>query len=71
MRLFNPFGANPTGMMMPPIMPQTNGAAAPAKAESSAGPTAAPAPGSDAAIEDLKRKLDELQNQLTDLSKKP
>jgi polyhydroxyalkanoate synthesis repressor PhaR len=68
MRMFNPFGANPTGMM-PPIMPQANGAAEPPTAETPAA-EAPPAPGSDAAIEDLKRKLDELQNQLADLSKK-
>ena len=29
-----------------------------------------PAPANDTAIDDLKRKLDELQNQLAELSKK-
>jgi polyhydroxyalkanoate synthesis repressor PhaR len=66
MRLFNPFAAGQAGMM-PPVG-QANGSAEPPKADA---PAAAPAPGSDAAIEDLKRKLDELQNQLSDLSKKP
>ncbi len=65
MRLFNPFAAGQAGMMPP--TGQANGSAEPTTPEASA----APAPGSDAAIEDLKRKLDELQNQLADLSKKP
>jgi len=64
MRLFNPFAAGQAGMM--PTPGQANGSADPSKPD----PSAAPAPGSDAAIEDLKRKLDELQNQLADLSKK-
>ena len=64
MRLFNPFAAGQAGMMPPGG--QANGSAEPPKPD----PSAAPAPGSDAAIEDLKRKLDELQNQLADLSKK-
>ncbi len=55
MRMFNPFAAG-----------QANGAAEPPKAE----PPAAAAPGGDTGIEDLKRKLDELQSQLSDLSKK-
>ncbi len=65
MRLFNPFAAGQAGMMPP--AGQANGSAEPPKPGA---PAAAPAPGSDAAIEDLKRKLDELQNQLADLSKK-
>ena len=65
MRLFNPFAAGQAGMMPPPG--QANGSAEPAKPDAASAP---PAPGSDAAIEDLKRKLDELQNQLADLSKK-
>jgi len=65
MRMFNPFAAGQAGMMPPAAQP--NGSAEPPKPEP---PAAAPAPGSDAAIEDLKRKLDELQNQLSDLSKK-
>ena len=60
MRMFNPFnaGQNPPG--------QANGAAVPPK------PQAAPAapPEKDDAIDDLKRKLDELQGQLAELSKK-
>jgi len=68
MRMFNPFAAGQAGMMPPAS--QTNGAAESPKPEPAAAGTPAPAPGSDAAIEDLKRKLDELQNQLADLSKK-
>ena len=64
MRLFNPFAAGQAGMVPP--SGQANGSTEPAKPDA----PAAPAPGSDAAIEDLKRKLDELQNQLSDLSKK-
>src|SRR5437868_9276415 len=64
MRLFNPFAAGQAGMMPP--AGQANGSADPSKPD----PSTSPAPGSDAAIEDLKRKLDELQNQLADLSKK-
>ena len=63
MRMFNPFG-NVPGAGTPPA--QTNGAE-PAKSETPAGPAAA---GSDQAIDDLKRKLDELQSQLALLSKK-
>src|SRR5215471_9840357 len=55
MRMFNPFGQNGPQ--------QANGAAEAAK------PPAAPAPDKDAAIDDLKRKLDELQGQLAELSK--
>jgi polyhydroxyalkanoate synthesis repressor PhaR len=59
MRLFNPFAAGQT----PPG--QMNGAE-PAKTEA-----AAPAgPPSEEAIDDLKRKLDELQSQLSQLGKK-
>ena len=64
MRMFNPFAASQAGMMPP--TGQANGSAEPTAPD----PSAAPAPGSDAGIEDLKRKLDELQNQLADLSKK-
>lgn len=62
MRMFNPFGAgqNPSN---PP--PHTNGSAEP----KSAAPAATPADKGEA-IDDLKRKLDELQNQLAELSKK-
>jgi len=55
MRMFNPFGNDPNGP------PQANGAE-PARPQ--------PAADKDAAIDDLKRKLDELQGQLAELSKK-
>lgn len=65
MRMFNPFnaGQNPPGPQGPS---QANGSAEPPK------PQAAPAtpPEKDDAIDDLKRKLDELQGQLAELSKK-
>ena len=59
MRLFNPFaaGQNPA---------QGNGSAEPPKTASG---SAAP-PDKDAAVDELKRKLDELQGQLAELSKK-
>ena len=62
MRLFNPFaaGQNPPG--------QANGSAEPPKPASAA--TAAGFD-KDAAVDELKRKLDELQSQLAELSKKP
>jgi polyhydroxyalkanoate synthesis repressor PhaR len=60
MRMFNPFGTGMPGAMPPP---QANGAAEPPKPET-------PAANSEAAIDDLKRKLDELQGQLAELSKK-
>jgi polyhydroxyalkanoate synthesis repressor PhaR len=62
MRLFNPFAAGLPGA----AKPSTNGAAEPPKAA-----TTPPAAGSgDEVIDDLKRKLDELQGQLAELSKK-
>jgi polyhydroxyalkanoate synthesis repressor PhaR len=61
MRMFNPFGTGLPGAM--PTAPQANGTAEPPKAET-------PAANSEAAIDDLKRKLDELQGQLAELSKK-
>lgn len=65
MRMFNPFGAgqNPPGPQSPS---PANGSAEPPKPQ--AAPT--PAPEKDDAIDDLKRKLDELQGQLAELSKK-
>jgi polyhydroxyalkanoate synthesis repressor PhaR len=62
MRMFNPFnaGQNPPG--------PANGVAEPPKPQ--AAPTPPPAPEKDDAIDDLKRKLDELQGQLAELSKK-
>jgi polyhydroxyalkanoate synthesis repressor PhaR len=61
MRMFNPFGAGQT----PPVQPNGQD---PAKPDPQA---ASLAPANDAAIDDLKRKLDELQAQLASLSKKP
>ena len=63
MRMFNPFnaGQNPQNPQGPS---QANGSAEPPR------PQAAPAPEKDDAIDDLKRKLDELQGQLAELSKK-
>jgi polyhydroxyalkanoate synthesis regulator protein len=58
MRMFNPFRPG-QGAGAPPM---TNGQDAP-KAD-------AAQPPNEAAIDDLKRKLDELQNQLAELSKK-
>ncbi len=63
MRMFSPFQR--PGQTPPAA---ANGQEPPAKAEAPAAP--APAPANDAAIDDLKRKLDELQNQLAELSKK-
>jgi polyhydroxyalkanoate synthesis repressor PhaR len=62
MRLFNPFGKGQGGPGgMPPA--QANGQEPPkSEAHGSAG--------NDTAIDDLKRKLDELQGQLAELSKK-
>jgi polyhydroxyalkanoate synthesis repressor PhaR len=67
MRMFNPFGTAtggppPDGQASPPATPNGHETAKPAE-------TAAPS--SDAAIDDLKRKLDELQSQLAELGKKP
>jgi polyhydroxyalkanoate synthesis repressor PhaR len=66
MRMFNPFGSAPgsgpgasSNSNIPPT--QSNGAEVPRRE------TAA---GDDAKIDDLRRKLDELQNQLAELSKK-
>jgi polyhydroxyalkanoate synthesis repressor PhaR len=67
MRMFNPFGAGQgTPQGMPPGVPpaNANGQDVP-KAETPATPS------NDAAIDELKRKLDELQSQLSQLSKKP
>ena len=62
MRMFNPFQR--PGQTPPAA---ANGQEPPAKPET---PTAPAAPASEGAIDDLKRKLDELQNQLAELSKK-
>ena len=59
MRMFNPFGTGPGGNPA-----QANGQE---PAKPGAQPSAA---ANETAIDDLKRKLDELQSQLADLSKK-
>jgi polyhydroxyalkanoate synthesis repressor PhaR len=64
MRMFNPFGTGPGGQPGGQAFPAAANGHEPPKAE-----TAAPA--GDAAIDDLKRKLDELQSQLAELGKKP
>ena len=63
MRMFNPF-QKPGGPGAPAA---PNGQEAAAKTDATA---ATPAPANEAAIDGLKRKLDELQNQLAELSKK-
>ena len=72
MRVFNPFQAGQSGQPPASAKP-ANGPDAPksemARPETSAAPGAAPQ--EDVVIDDLKRKLDELQNQLALLSKKP
>jgi polyhydroxyalkanoate synthesis repressor PhaR len=65
MRMFNPFGAGQNPTSTPPA--QANGAE-PSRSGTQGPET--PAPGSTEAIDDLKRKLDELQGQLAELSKK-
>ena len=67
MRMFNPFQRQPgaPGMPMPmPGSPAAGGAEQPAPAQDAAAPVG------EGRIDDLKRKLDELQNQLAELSKK-
>ena len=63
MRLFNPFGKGQGGPGGTPPA-QANGQQPPK-------PETQGAAGNDTAIDDLKRKLDELQGQLAELSKKP
>ena len=65
MRMFNPFAAGQGGRM-PPGRPPT---VRPSRRRRDA-QARRRRRRSDAAIEDLKRKLDELQNQLAELSKK-
>jgi polyhydroxyalkanoate synthesis repressor PhaR len=71
MRMFNPFGTSPNGpapngqATRPPAA--ANGQEPAAKADPAGGPGAA---GGETAIDDLKRKLDELQAQLAELGKK-
>ncbi len=69
MRMFNPFGTAPGspppgGQASPPTAPAANGHEPARPAETAATPSG------DVAIDDLKRKLDELQNQLAELGKK-
>src|SRR5580765_5275890 len=59
MRAFNPF-PRPGGPGAPP--PAANGQEPPARTDA----TTTPAPANDTAIDDLKRKLDELQTQLAE-----
>ena len=67
MRMFNPFQRTPGG----PGIPMPGGPVSPGAPESPV-PAAEAAGGvGEGAIDDLKRKLDELQNQLAELSKKP
>jgi polyhydroxyalkanoate synthesis repressor PhaR len=75
MRMFNPFGAGQPGGPMPGgAMPGGAMPGGPAPAANGQEPPkpseAAPAPTGDVQIDDLKRKLDELQSQLAELSKK-
>jgi polyhydroxyalkanoate synthesis repressor PhaR len=68
MRMFNPFGTQPNGQAPAgqdsvPAPTAANGHEPP-KAETAA------TPANDTAIDDLKRKLDELQSQLAELGKK-
>lgn len=63
MRMFNPFGTPPGGQNAPKPPAAANGQEPPK-------PETAAAPANDAAIDDLKRKLDELQAQLSELGKK-
>lgn len=68
MRMFNPFQPGQPGSGLPGQMPpMTNGQDAPKPDAPSA---AAAAPKEEVVIDDLKRKLDELQSQLALLSKK-
>jgi len=63
MRMFNPFGKGQPGAAGAP--PSAANGQEPAKPETAAAPAS-----NEAAIDDLKRKLDELQGQLAELSKK-
>ena len=68
MRMFNPFAAGQNGA----APPHANGKEPPkADADAAAAATAPAGPPTEEAIDDLKRKLDELQSQLSQLSKKP
>jgi polyhydroxyalkanoate synthesis regulator protein len=64
MRMFNPFRANQTNGPASANGPTSANGQEPPKSDGAAGT------GNDTAIDELKRKLDELQNQLAELSKK-
>ena len=74
MRMFNPFGTTPNGQVPAGMNP--NGQSpfgqmpVPTAPNGHETTTEAAAPANDAAIDDLKRKLDELQSQLAELGKK-
>jgi polyhydroxyalkanoate synthesis repressor PhaR len=68
MRMFNPFGTAPNAQAPGGQMPGAPTSAANGHEPPRAAEPAAPA--NDTAIDDLKRKLDELQNQLSELGKK-
>ena len=73
MRMFNPFGTAPGGQAGAggqASAPAPSWSPAAANGPEPASPESAAAPANDA-IDDLKRKLDELQSQLAELGKKP
>ena len=73
MRMFNPFGTAPGGQAGAggqASAPAPSWSPAAANGHEPANPQSAAAPANDA-IDDLKRKLDELQSQLAELGKKP
>lgn len=73
MRMFNPFGTAPGGQADAggqASAPAPSWSPAAANGHEPANPQSAAAPANDA-IDDLKRKLDELQSQLAELGKKP
>ncbi|MBX9947435.1 MAG: polyhydroxyalkanoate synthesis repressor PhaR [Reyranella sp.] len=70
MRMFNPFRAGQPGAAAQAGNGQESAADASAAPPSAVPPSAVP-PSGEPVIDDLKRKLDELQNQLALLSKKP
>ena len=74
MRMFNPFGSGPGSGGQGSGGPAGPGSTTATPANGTEPPRTAPAssgPVGDQAIDDLKRKLDELQSQLSMLSKKP
>jgi polyhydroxyalkanoate synthesis repressor PhaR len=70
MRLFNPFAAGQNGAASP-MSPAQAPTQANGKEPSKADAMSPAGPPTEEAIDDLKRKLDELQSQLSQLSKKP